>query len=200
MMKLPLLSATLLFFLSVSQAATYDPLAQKNLLIRNADPLKVLLLTADNPKALFERYKPKLDSGSKITSPLQIGGTRDNPVIKVSIRKCVAFICQTVDLDAEVSLKEVRGNCDHNMFMAADLRRSSATLSDVYDQLDVHICFKQTKAQEGQLTLTAQARRAGTYSGGIVQKEILDFLRLQIDPITTALEETLKSNGSRGAR
>lgn len=197
MLKLPLVLSALLFLVSVAQANTHDALAKKSLTYQAADPSRVLTLTADNPKALFERYRPKLDSSSKITSPLQIGGTRDNPVIKVSIRKCVTFICQTVDLDAEVALSPISGSCDKNYFLQADLRRSSDTLSDVYDRLDVTICFKNTKSGEGQLQLVAQARRAPSYSGGVVQKQIMDFLQLQIDPIVSALAETLRTNGGR---
>lgn len=177
-------------------APEHDFLAQKNILIQSQNPLRVFELTADNPKAIFQRYKPKLDSGSKITSPLQVGGTQTHPTIKVSIRKCVAFICQTVDLDAEVTIRETSGSCKKNYAMSADLRRSSDTLSDTYDRLDVTICYQQTKTTEAQLQLAAYAHRATKYSGGVVQKEIMDFLQLQVQPITQALAETLRSNGS----
>lgn len=184
--------------LSVSTLAApeHDFLAQKNLSIQSPNPLRVFELTAESPKAIFQRYKPKLDSGSKITSPLQVGGTETNPTIKVSIRKCVAFICQTVDLDAEVTIRETSGSCKKNYAMYADLRRSSSTLADTYDRLDVTICYQQSKPNEAQLQLAAYAHRAAKYSGGVVQKEIMDFLQLQVQPITQALAETLRSNGS----
>ena len=184
-------------FQTFAHAADSDFLAQKSLIILNSNPEQVFERTADNPKAIFERYEPKLDSSSKIVNPLRIGGTQDNPTIKVSIRKCVSFICQTVDLDAEVTLKEARGSCDRNFLMQADLRRSSDTLSDTYDRLDVTICYRNTKSGEAKLDLTATARHASRYSTGIVQRQILDFLQLQIQPITRALAETLRANGSR---
>jgi hypothetical protein len=176
--------------------ASHDFLAQKNLRILNANPMMVFERTADNPKSIFQRYKPKLDSGSRIVSPLQIGGTQKNPTVKVSIRKCVAIICQTVDLDATVSIQEVSGSCDRNFAMYADLRRSSPTLSDTYDRLDVSICYNDFTVGEAKLELGAYAHRAAKYSSGPIQREVLDFLQLQVQPIVQALAETLRANGS----
>lgn len=193
---LVLLLSSLAVSFSALAAPEHDFLAQKNIQIQSDDPGRVFERTADNPKAIFQRYKPKLDSGSKITSPLQIGGTQANPTIKVSVRKCVAIICQTVDLDAEVSIRETSGSCKKNYALSADLRRSSATLADTYDRLDVTICYQQSKANEAQLQLAAYAHRAPRYDGGVVQKEIMEFLQLQVQPITQALAETLRSYGS----
>lgn len=183
-------------FSAAPARAEHDFLAQKSLTIQSPNPARVLERTAENPKAIFLRYAPKLDSSSKVISPLQIGGTQENPTVKVSIRKCVAFICQNVDLDAEISLRETTGSCKKNYALYADLRRSSTTLSDIYDRLDVKICFHQRISTEAQLQLEAYAHRAPKYSGGVVQREIMDFLKLQVQPITQALAETLKSNGS----
>lgn len=195
-LQLVILIASVVSFHSFAHADS-DFLAQKTLSIVNANPEQVFERTADNPKAIFERYEPKLDSSSKIVSPLRIGGTQDNPTLKVSIRKCVGLICQTVDLDAEVTLKESRGSCDRNFLMQADLRRSSDTLSNTYDRLDVTICYRNTKSGEARLDLNASAHHASRYSGGIVQRQIMDFLQLQIQPITRALAETLRANGSK---
>jgi hypothetical protein len=181
-------------------AANYDFLAQKSITIRAADPVAVIDRTTDNVKAIFEKYEPKLDSSSKIVQPLRVGGTQSNPVVKVSIRKCVGLICQVVDLDTEVSIREVSGNCQRNFMMLADLSRSSKALSDVYDRLDVSICYNGIRASEARLDLNAQARHDAKYSTGIVQRQILDFLQLQIQPITDALSKTLRENGSQSIR
>src|ERR1700733_3782840 len=50
-------------------------------------------------KDLMQYYQVALDSGSTITTPEAFSGTEQNPVMTVSVKKCVLIICQTVDLE-----------------------------------------------------------------------------------------------------
>lgn len=191
-----ILVLTIALFSSSFAFAASDALAKETIKITAQDVDTVLDKTIDNVKGIFNRYKVALDSGSKIVSPLQVGGTQSNPTLKVSIQKCVFFVCQTVDMNAEVSVRQVSGRCEKNYAMVVDLTRSSKTLTDVYDQLNVSICFNKTSSG-GQAELTASARQASTYSTGMIQKEIYNLLKLQVSPIIKALQETLRANGAQ---
>lgn len=194
-MKSILILAVALFSSQMAMAGS-DALAQQSLKVVAQDVDTVLEKTIGNVKSIFNRYKVALDSSTKIVSPLQVGGTQTNPTIKVTMEKCVMFICQTVALDAEITVKSVSGKCEKNYAMVVDLRRSGQTLTDVYDQLNVNICFNKN-ATGGQADLTASAHQAPNYSTGMIQKEIFKLLQLQVKPIITALNETLRSNGAQ---
>lgn len=176
--------------------AASDALAQQRLTIRSQDAAGVLQRTVDNVKDVFERYHVALDSGTQIVSPLQVGGTQSHPVIKVTLKKCVTLICQTVNLDAEISVDPVSGSCAKNFVLTADMERSGQLLTDVYDRFDVAICMNNVDSASATLDLTATAHRAPKYSSGVVQKQIFQLLQLQISPIVRALNETLQANGS----
>ncbi|MFN7727980.1 MAG: hypothetical protein ACK5P7_02365 [Bdellovibrio sp.] len=194
-MKSILILALALFSSQKAMAAS-DALAQQSIKIVAKDVDVVLEKTIGNVKSIFNRYKVALDSSTKILSPLQVGGTQTNPTIKVTMEKCVMFICQTVSLDAEITVRTVSGRCEKNYAMAVDLSRSSKTLTDIYDQLNVNICFNKNSTG-GQADLIASAQQAANYSSGIVQREIFKLLQLQVKPIITALNETLRSNGAQ---
>lgn len=176
--------------------AASDSLAQERLTIRSSDAAGVLQTTVENVKDVFERYEVALDSGTQIVSPLQVGGTQSHPVIKVTLKKCVAFICKTVNLDSEISVDPSSGSCAKNFVLTADLQRSGQILTDVYDRFNVAICMKNVDGQTATLDLTATAHRAPSYESGMIQKQIFQLLQMQIRPIVKALNETLHENGS----
>lgn len=182
---------------SPSAWSASDFLAEKTLTINDSNPQAVLDRTLGNIKAIFLRFKPKIDPDTRVKAPLTVGGTTDRPVLKMSVEKCVLFICQQVDLDIEVSAQRISGSCAQNFTMRADLRRSSRLLSDIYDRIDVSGCFKPTGEAKASLHLVAQVHRAPNYGEGTTQREVFKLLQSQIDPIIQAVNETLRANGSK---
>ncbi len=176
-----------LFCVSAASAAEYDFLAKQTLTVQGSEPRRTLDDTAADLRAVFEKYEPALDSGTRIVRPLRISGSQREPNLNIILEKCVIFICKTVELDAVVSVAETNGKCESNMVMSVNLNKSSQDLTDVYDQIDVNICLNGRN-----LDMDAHARRADRYSSGPVQQEIFKLLRLQIKPIVTAVDETLK--------
>lgn len=177
---------------SVAYAAN-DRLATGTIAIDSRDSEGVLNRTLDDLRAVFIRFHPSADGGEWVHE-LVVGGSKMNPTLKMSLRKCVAFICETVDLDAEVSLREERGNCDRNFVLEADLQRSSQMLTDYYRRLDTEICFMRTSNGNGELRAVATAIRTSGFKKDIVQKQILSTLKAQANPIIRAVEESLKAN------
>lgn len=188
----PIVTAAL-FMASLSALAGSDKLEEQVLTIRSTRSAEVLKRVADDPKAIFQRFQPGLDGSSSIVKPVTVTGTAQRPVMQVSIRKCVAFICKTVDLDATVDVREVRGECDLNFHLFADLSRSSAIVSDMYDSLEVGICYRGQPDGTGKLMLSPSVRHGAKYDTGIVQREMFKFLKLQVPPIVKAIQETLKA-------
>lgn len=187
-------SVSLLCVLSVSQAfAGSDFLAEQTVQIQSTRSGDVLNRTVADPKAVFERYQPALDSSSKIVRPVRVSGPNNKPVMEVSIKKCVGFICQTVDLDAVVTIREGRrAGCDRIFMLQADLARSSQQVRDVYDRLDAKMCYNASTDGKGTLLLSASAHHGPSYSQGFTQKELFKMLKMQVAPIIKALQETLK--------
>ncbi len=174
---------------SFAFAAGSDFINQTRLTITGANPAQTLEWTAEDLQAVFYKYKPALDSGTRIVRPLVIGGTRREPTLSITLEKCVLFVCQTVDLNADVSITPSQGSCSRNMVMKVDLNRSSQILTDVYESIDVTACLNGKT-----LDLRAEARHASKYSTGPVQQETFKMLKMQIDPIVKALDATLREN------
>ena len=84
-----------------------DQLLQKDITLHSNQIDLVFQKTENNIKIFLENFSVKLDNGSKIVSPQMIAGTILQPVLKVSVKKCVFIICQTIDLDAEFTLNKV---------------------------------------------------------------------------------------------
>ena len=185
------------FFTASPVFAASDFLAEAIVKIDSLRSGEVLNRVVADPKAVFEFYQPALDSGSTIVRPVQVTGPADHPVMQVSIRKCVGFICKTVDLDADVTLREGRsGGCDRSFLMVAGLARSSDIVRNVYDRLDIQICFKASADGRGVLDLSASANQAPQYSQGIVQSEMFKMLKLQVAPIVNAIDQVLRAKES----
>lgn len=170
-----------------------DKLATGQLTINSNDSEAVLDRTLDDLRAVFKRLRPNPDGGTWVKE-LVVSGTRRNPIMQMSLRKCVFGICETVDLDADVTAREVRGECDRNFIVEADLSRSSQILTDHYRRLDTQICFNKSSNGKGSLTAVAIAIRAPGFKKGIVQGEILSTLKAQATPIIRAVDESLKAN------
>ena len=175
--------------------ADSDFLGQQTVNYSATNAEDVLNKTVANLKTIFEKFKPQVDSTSKITSPLQVGGTATNPAIKVSFQKCISFVCETVELNALIGLQQMRGPCSKNFVVVADLNASGKILKDQYDKLVFGICFNST-GQKAQIVMKANAMRAFSYAPGIVQGEVFKILQLQIPAIAKAINETLKLNGA----
>jgi hypothetical protein len=126
----------------------------------NADT--VIAGIASNIKSVFENYQPQLDSGSQIVAPYEMSGSAINPEITVSVQKCVTIICQTVALDAMITLEKTTGSCYH--------KGSNGT---------------------GSVDFSGSATEAPNYSGGEVADQIFDFLQLQIEPMAQAFQDTI---------
>jgi hypothetical protein len=179
-------------------AATHDFLASEDLVVRGSHAQRALQSTVDNVRDVFERYQPKLDSSTRIKKPLVVSGGRSTPRMQMTVEKCIAVVCRTVDLDFVVVVRERRGECTMNFIMDGDMSRSSDLLTDIYDRLHVDICFKGNSGG-GILELTASARRSPSYKQDVLQKELLKMLRLQISPIVRAINATLRENGAESA-
>jgi hypothetical protein len=170
-----------------------DSLAQASVKIDNTRSGDVLNRLISNPKAVFEHFQPALDSGSTIVRPVQVTGSATHPNMQVSIKKCVAFVCETVDLDADISIREGKqAGCDRAFQLVTDLTRSSDLVSSTYDRLDTSICYKASADGRGTLTMNASANQASSYSKGFFQAQMFNMLKLQVAPIVSAVDAVVK--------
>jgi hypothetical protein len=185
---LVLLTATL------AKAQNQDLLLQKTLALTTNQIENVLNKTEANIQIFVENFEVKLDSGSKITDKKQIGGTLLQPVLKVSVKKCVFIFCQDVDLDAEFTLIKVQGPCNFNYRLAADIQRSSPLLSDLYTAINTDICIQKT-ATGADARLKVTLDHSDSYQSGIVQKQAFGFIKLQADSLLTSFTKVMKLNG-----
>lgn len=179
-------------------AQAQDALLQKNLNILTDQYDQVLLRTEDNVKIFVDNFNVQLASGAKITSPKTVTGTILNPVLKISVKKCVFIVCNTIDLDSEFSLikNSPSANCDNSYTLLGDLRRSSQLLTDNYTDLNTAICLKKT-ATGAVATLAVTLVRSKDYNSGVVQSEILKFIKLQSNAIIESFSKVLVLNGAQ---
>jgi hypothetical protein len=188
-----ILAFTFVLLFPLLTFAKEDLLDKSELVIKSERFGDVISLTAENLKDVFMGYKIALSQGLSIVKPLVVSGTQAGPNIRVSLKKCVTIVCNTVDLDADLSITKVEGRCDENFFLKADLQKSSYTLTEVYDYFYTTICANRS-AQGAKVSLTSYAFRARTYSGGIVASTIRDILQIQITPILKSLQTELDKN------
>jgi hypothetical protein len=192
-MKLKLTLICALFsYLSLAHAFD-DFLSKEELEIKSIKYEQVVELTAINLKPVFDHYKIALGSGFSIVRPLQVLGTNSNPILQGTLKKCIAFICQDVDLDASVTITKIHGPCDVNYFLKADLSRSSHWLTGEYEYFATTVCANHS-ADGAKGTLNSYAHRASTYGGGPIASTIFNFLLLQIEPIMNSLHARLNEN------
>lgn len=141
-------------------------------------------------KAILGNFRLALDGGTRITQAPTLGGTTDHPVYKVSVRKCVLFVCQNVDLDVEFSLLQASGMCAQNLLLSGDLTRSSTSVTDSYSHFQVSVCINPT-ADGAALTLKGFAARSDRFQSGTIQSQVLSMLKLQFPAVMNALKVTL---------
>lgn len=189
-----LMMGLVLFFSAQVFAQTGEVLLQKTLTLKAPDIAQVLAKTESNIKVFAENFNVRLDSKSKITTPRQVIGPVLQPVYKISVKKCVFFICQTIDLDAEFSLKKVTGQCNFNYLLRVDLQRSSALLADLYSAISAGICV-QKSATGGVASVQVNLLHAPNYSTGIVQKQAFELISLQGESILETVKTVMKLNG-----
>ncbi len=171
-----------------------EVLLQKNLTLKTANIGQVMAKTEANIKVFADNFKVRLDSKTKIVSAPQVIGPVLQPVYKITVKKCVLFICQTVALDAEFSLKKSTGQCNYNYILRVDLQRSSALLSDLYSAISAGICV-QKSATGGVASVQVNLLHAPNYSTGIVQKQAFDLISLQAESILETVKAVMKFNG-----
>lgn len=173
-----------------------DQLLQKDITLHSNQIDLVFQKTENNIKIFLENFSVKLDNGSKIVSPQMIAGTILQPVLKVSVKKCVFIICQTIDLDAEFTLNKVNStaDCDFKYQLTGDLQRSSILLADLYSQLNTDICIKKNAAG-AVARLIVGLERSGSYQKGVVQKQALGFIKLQAEGLVLSFIRVMKING-----
>jgi hypothetical protein len=183
------------FLFAVQMAhATSDVLANRTLTINNPNPAAALdAVMADLP-GFFHGYTPAIDSGTKLISPLQVSGSQSHPILTMTIQKCVLIICQTVTFDGEVSFQTVQGKCQRNYEIDVALSHSSDALRNVYDRFSVDLCLNSPSAGTGMLLVSAAAERAPTFQPGEIQQIILNFLNLQVQPISAALQKKIAAH------
>jgi hypothetical protein len=197
------LCLSLCFLLPLSQPAhaaqaADDFLASEQLVFQSSNGNQVLDVTAANLDEIFEAYIPALDSSSQIVSPKLVSGPADAPRLQLGIQACVFVICRTIHLDATITVQPVSGSCETNLLLTADLTRSTDILANSYDRLNVSICLNSQKSgSQYDLSVSASAHRAPSYSSGIYSSNDLRFLKLQTDPILQALNQTLSMNGAQ---
>lgn len=176
-------------------AQAQDVLLQKSFSLKtDSVDITIKERTEENIKAFVDNFDVRLDSKAKIVSPKEVLGSLTRPVLKVSIRKCVLLICQTVDLDAEFSLQVVQGSCDFNYRLIVDLQRSSRLLSDLYSHINTDICVKRNTTG-ANAALKVYLVRGAHYSSGIVQRQAYGLISLQGESLLESFVRVMKANG-----
>lgn len=185
-------------FTSLSFALDQEILAQHKLLMQSQDMNLVLQKTEADIKAFADHFTVKLDKKSKVVSEQVVSGSLLEPVLNVSIEKCVFIFCQTIDLDAAFRLQILDGqpnaNCHRNYLLVVDFQRSSSMLAELYQSMDTKICMNKTAAGF-ETSLEIALVHAESYSSGIVQKNAFDLISLQPAAILESFMTVMKLNG-----
>jgi len=185
---------SLVFIVLSAQAQNADVLLQKTVTLKTPSIDKVIAKTEANLKVFADNFNVRLDGKSKIVTAKQVIGPVLQPVYKISVKKCVFLFCQTIDLDAEFSLKHSNGSCSYNYQLSVDLQRSSPLLSDLYSFINTDICVQKT-AVGATATLKVNLIHAANYNSGIVQKQAWELISLQGQSILDSFVTTMKLNG-----
>jgi hypothetical protein len=187
--------AFLILFLTnvaVAQTSADEFLGRAQIQFQDPNPDRKIEQIVEDPRAVFLRFQPGLDRGSKVVSGPEVGGPQTNPTLKVSIRKCVFIVCETVDLDAEARIENIPGRCSRNLNVKASLSRSSPLLSGNFQELNIQVCV-QISGESANVTLGFFAVRTNSYPSGLGTKELLTMLKLQTQPLAQAFESVLNS-------
>jgi hypothetical protein len=193
MKNLTLLLASLCLFpsLLVFAEGGSDFLAKHQIKINNPNSEQIVKQAVSDLSGIFENYHPAVDASSSMVAPLQVRGTKTNPVVQASVRKCVAFLCETFHLVGTASLRPAKGGCSKNFSLLIDMSRSSEALSSYYDAVTADLCYQKNANGSGSITFAASARRGDRYSQDSTQGQIAGFLRQQVPPIAKALQASI---------
>ena len=197
-----LFSVTLLISLTsaVGQAqnAVLDSLEKHSFNLVAPNTISATEVLVATPKPVFQRFKFVVDSDTQIVERVVIGGTDQNPTFRGKFRKCVLFLCQTVEINGIVNPGRLQGTCDRNYVFSSDLTRSSALLTDTYDRMDLFVCLKNTTTGTTLVEVEGAAKRGPKYeAGGTAQREAFKLMKMQIKPLVDALKESYVANGAR---
>ena len=180
-------------------AQDQDLLLEARVEIIASDIKLILAKTEEDVRSFAENFQVRLDSKSKITKAKQVSGSVLEPVLNVTVRKCVFLFCQSIDLDAQFQLSKIANleieNCDHKYELKVDLSRSSQMLSDLYKSIDSIICIKETKSG-AVAQLVTNLIHAETFETGIVQRQAFDLIKLQGSSILDSFLEVMKKFGA----
>ena len=83
-------------FISFAWSQEQEILVQHKLVMQTQDMKLVLKKTEADIKAFAENFTVHLDKNSKVVSPQMVSGSTLEPVLNVSIKKCVFIFCQTI--------------------------------------------------------------------------------------------------------
>lgn len=190
--------ALIIFVSSIAVAQEQEVLMNRQLTLASTDLALVLQKTESDIKAFAENFTVRLDKKSKIVSEQVVSGSLLEPVLNVSIEKCVFIFCQTIDLDAVFKLYKTDGQvdaqCDYNYLLVVDFQRSSPMLSELYQSMNTKICFMKSP-NGASATLQIALVHAESYSSGIVQKNAFDLISLQPEAILQSFITVMKLNG-----
>jgi len=188
----------ILFFMLFSLgsfANSEEIILQKKIDIQISNLNLFLTSVESDLRPFAENFHIQLDSGSKVVVPQEISGTQMQPVLKMSVKKCVFIFCQTIDLDVEFLLQKTSGSCDRNYLLSANLSRSSQLLTQLYSSIDTQICVHATDTG-GQMQLRSTLIRAPDFQNNLIQKNAYALIKLQGQAIFESLVQVLKLNGA----
>lgn len=178
--------------------AAGDSIGQGVVRFSSTEPKKFVEQRLQNPKEILTHFNVVLDRGTKIISPLTLGGTATHPVLKVSMEKCVLFICQKANLDTEFSVKLISGKCELNAELSGDMSRSSAIITELYSHMRIFVCYNTIQGKGGELHVSGQLVRASTYASGMIQGQLFQMLQRQFPAILEAARKSV--NGTMALR
>ena len=184
-----------MFISVVSFADSVDIILQKTIDIKISNLNSFILKTEQDLRPFADNFNIRLDSGSRVVAAKEVSGTQMQPVLKMSVKKCVLIFCQTIDLDVEFTLQKIKGNCEKNYLLNANLSRSSVLLAQLYSSIDTQICVQSTN-QGGQMKLRTTLVRAADYQNNLIQKNAYALIKLQGQAIFDSLVKVLKLNGA----
>jgi hypothetical protein len=182
-----------------ANSAQADKLGSLEISINSVKSEILLERMVNEVRTVFHNYKPGVDATTRIVSMPKVTGSSTHPFVNASMEKCVRVLvvdqCQTVDLNADVTVTSEKGQCAKNLLLKADISKSSSLLSDQYSELRFHICFNRSGNGKGSLRIVGDAVIAPPRGGIVlpVKDIVLDVLKLQLDPIGEAIKKTLKT-------
>jgi hypothetical protein len=197
MKVLKILISALALLPAAASAADSDFLAQEKIAISSPKSEDLVKEAVADVAGIFENFQPALDDGSTLVSPVKVTGPKASPTVQLTVRKCVmGLVCQNVDLVGEVTVKPTHGSCTHNFGLHIDMSRSSDILAATYDALNADLCYQKDGSGNGSLTFSASAHHGPRYgldaTTELTQEQILDFLKMQVAPITRAIQTTIQ--------